>query len=436
VVVTLSADKNRDTILSIVDLPIFAKAYYTAHEFDSSSLDAPLSSGAYKVGRVAAGRFIEYERVPDYWAKDLPVSVGFNNFDVIRIDFFTERQAAFEAFKKGEITHREEFTSITWANDYNFPAVVEGKVKKSTDIPSEKRPSHQGFTFNTRRGKFGDPRTRQAIALAFDFEWSNPNLFFGSYERQTSIFGISDFAAVGPPSPAELEILEPFRADLPAEVFAEPYIPPQTDGSGRDREMLRRAADLLADAGWKQIDTTLVDEEGAPFEIEFLIDAEVFERVIGPWTENLGALGIAASIRQVDPAQYQARMNDFDFDIVLEAFSFSATPLDGLPQFYSSASAERKGSYNSAGVRELAIDAALARLPTVATRDDLIAITRVIDRVFRAGHYWTPAWMLANHRLAYWDIFGHPAAKPDYDFDPETTWWFDSDRAKAIGYAG
>jgi microcin C transport system substrate-binding protein len=266
VVVTLSADKNRDTILSIVDLPIFAKAYYTAHEFDSSSLDAPLSSGAYKVGRVAAGRFIEYERVPDYWAKDLPVSVGFNNFDVIRIDFFTERQAAFEAFKKGEITHREEFTSITWANDYNFPAVVEGKVKKSTDIPSEKRPSHQGFTFNSRRSKFGDPRTRQAIALAFDFEWSNPNLFFGSYERQTSIFGISDFAAVGPPSSAELEILEPFRAGLPAEVFGEPYVPPQTDGSGRDREMLRRATDLLADAGWKQIGTTLVDEEGAPFE--------------------------------------------------------------------------------------------------------------------------------------------------------------------------
>jgi microcin C transport system substrate-binding protein len=436
VVVTLSDERNRDTILSIVALPVFSKAYYSERAFDSSSLDPPLASGPYKVGRVAAGRYIEYERVPDYWGKDLPVNVGSNNFDIIRVDFFTERQAAFEAFKKGEITFREEATSITWAKEYNFPAVIEGKVKKRTDIPSEKRPSHQGFTFNSRRAKFRDPRTRQAIAIAFDFEWSNPNLFFGSYVRQTSIFGTSVFAAVDPPSPAETRILEPFRADLPADVFGPPYVPPMTDGSGRDRAMLKRAADLLAEAGWKQIDTTLVDEEGAPFEVEFLIDAEVFVRVITPWMENLRALGVAASIRQVDPAQYASRTNVFDFDIILEAFSFSATPLDGLAQFYSSQSADQNGSYNGAGVKEPAIDAALAKLPSVESREELITITRIIDRIYRARHYWNPAWMLANHRLAHWDLFDHPPVKPDYAFIPETTWWFDKDRAAAIGYAG
>ena len=436
VVLTLSEERNRDTILSLVAAPIFSAAYFADREFDAATLDPPLASGPYKVGNLAGGRYIEYDRVPEYWGKDLPVNVGQNNFDTIRLDFFAERQAAFESFKKGEITFREEFTSITWAQDYNFPAVIEGKVKKSTDIPSEKRPSLQGFPFNTRRAKFRDPRTRQAVALAFDFEWSNPNLFFDAYARQTSLFGSSDFAAVGLPSPAELKILEPFRADLPPEVFGEPYVPPKTDGSGRDRSMLRRSADLLAEAGWKQVGSTLTDAEGAPFEIEILIDAEVFERVLAPWVENLGALGIAGSIRQVDPVQYQARTNTFDFDIILEAFSLTPTPLDGLAQFYGSAAADQTGSYNASGVKEPAIDAALAKLPTVSSRDDLIAITRVIDRVYRAKHYWNPAWMLANHRLAYWDIFDHPDVKPDYAFTPETTWWFNSDKAAAIGYAG
>ena len=433
---TLSEDRNRDTILTLASMPIFSKAYYAERTFDASTLEPPLGSGPYKVGNLAAGRFIEYERVADYWGKDLPVNVGFNNFDVIRIDFFAERQAAFEAFKKGDITFREEFTSITWAQDYNFPAVIEGKVVKSTDFPSEKRPSQQGLPFNTRRAKFRDPRTRQAVALAFDFEWTNPNLFFGSYVRQTSLFGLSDFAATAPPDAAELAILEPFRDGLPPEVFGEPYVPPETDGTGRDRAMLRRASDLLAEAGWKQVGNTLVDEEGAPFEIEILIDAQVFERILSPYVENLKALGIDAWIRQVDSAQYQARTNDFDFDIIMEAFSLTATPLDGLQQFYGSAAADQKGSYNAAGVKEPAIDAALALLPAVETREDLIAITRVIDRVYRARHYWNPAWMNANHRVAYWDIFGRPPVKPDYAFTPESTWWFDSDRAEAIGYTG
>ena len=437
VAVTLSEEKNRETILSIAsDVPILSKAYYTAHPFDSSSLDVPLASGPYKVGAVAAGRYIEYERVADYWGKDLPVNVGFNNFDIIRIDFFTERQAAFEAFKKGDITFREEFTSVTWAKDYDFPALTAGKVKKTTEFPSEKRPALQGFYLNTRRAQFKDARTREALGLAFDFEWSNANLFFGSYARLASLFGTSDFAASAPPDAAELAILEPFRASLPAEVFGEPYVPPKTDGTGRDRHILKQASDLLAAAGWKQNGGQITDEEGVPFEVEVLIEADVYQRILAPFANNLKALGIEAIIRQVDPAQYQARTNGFDFDIMLAAFSFTATPLDGLDQFYGTKAADQPGSRNYSAVKEPAIDAALAKLRSVESREELMTVTHAIDRVVRAQHYWIPAWYLANHRTAYWDIFGHPPTKADYAFNPETTWWFDKDRAKAIGYTG
>jgi len=436
VVVTLSGEQNRFTILTVANLPIVSKAYYSEHPFDSSTLEAPLASGAYRVGRVSAGRFIEYERVDDYWGKDLPVNVGQNNFDVIRIDFFQERQTAFEAFKKGEITLREEATSSIWANGYDFPAVAEGKVKKNTGFAEEARPSMYGMYFNTRRGKFADPRTRQAIALAFDYEWTNRNLFFDSYLRLHSYFEHSDFKAEGPPSPAEAALLEPFRADLPAEVFGDSYVPPKTDGSGRDRAMLRRAQDLLLEAGWTQLDNSMVDDEGAPLDVEFLIQAQVFEKVLSPYQEDLRAIGVDATIRQVDPAQYQARLNDFDFDVVLAAFNLSATPIDGPPQFFGSKAADTPGSYNLAGIKEPAVDALLDRLPSVASREELITITRAIDRVLRWRHYWVPGWYLANHRVAHWDLFGWPAVKPDYAFEPEITWWFDEDKARAIGYTG
>ena len=435
--VTMTPQRTRQTILSVAgDCPIFSRAYYTAHAFDSSSLDPPPGSGPYRVGNLAPGRFIEYERVKDYWGKDLAVNAGANNFDIIRIDFFTERQTAFEAFKKGDITFREEFTAISWAQDYNFPALNAGKVKKTTEFASERLPSLQAFYINARRPKFADPRTRLAIALCFDFEWSNANLFFGSYTRQASLFGTSEYAASAPPADAELAILEPFRATLPPDVFGPAFVPPKTDGSGRDRTMLKQAFDLLAAAGWKQQGGQLVDQSGQPLALEFLIDQQIFERVLTPYVANLRALGIDATIRQADPAQYQARQDAFDFDLVMNAFLLPATPIDGLAQFFSSRAADQGGSRNYAAIREPAVDAALAKLGGVTTRDDLIAITRVIDRVVRAKHYLIPAWYLAAHRTAYWDIFGHPATKPDYAFQPELTWWFDRDRAAAIGYTG
>ena len=434
-VVTLSGEQPRDTILTIAGLPIFSKAYYGANDFLAGTLQAPLSSGAYKVGRLSAGRFIEYERVQDYWAADLPVRRGIANFDAIRLDFFTERQSAFEAFKKGEITFREEFTAITWAKEYNFPAVLDGRVVKSL-FPGEKRPSFQGWFINTRRPKFADPRTREAIGLAFDFEWSNRNLFFDAYTRLVSYFEKSDYAATGLPTPEELALLEPFRADLPAEVFSEAYLPPASDGSGRDRVLLRRASDLLAEAGWVADGNRLINADGVPLTVEFLIDAGIFERVLTPYVANLKRIGVDASIRQIDPVQMQSRENDYDFDVTMFALSLSPTPLDGLQQMFGSRAADIPGTYNLAGIREPVVDALLAQVPGVQDRDELAAITRSIDRILRAKHYWVPNWYRGEHNVAHWDVFGWTENKPDFAFTPETTWWFDRDKAAAIGMAG
>lgn len=431
-IVTLSGKQNRYTILTIAALPVFSKAYYTAHAFDSSTLDPPLGSGQYKVGKLEPGRFIEYERVPDYWGTELPVNVGFNNFDVIRIDFFQEREIAFEAFKKGDVTYHEEFTSLTWATGYDFPAVTAGRVKKEL-IPSEKVASLQGWFFNTRLAKFRDPRTRLGLALAFDFEWTNRNLFFGSYSRLASYFGNSEFAAGGPPTADEMRLLEPLRSQVPPEVFGEPYVPPASDGSGRDRKLLKQASDLLAAAGWQQQGSDLVDSEGAPLEVEFLIDQAVFERIISPYVQNLKAIGVNAYIREADPAQYQTRLKIFQFDVVSIARNLGATPLDGLAQLFGGKAADSPGSDNLAGIKDPAVDALLAKLAGVNSRAELMALTRSLDRILRAGHYWVENWYPANHRVAHWDLFGRPPTKPDYAFAPETTWWLDRARAAAAG---
>jgi microcin C transport system substrate-binding protein len=433
-VVTLSGNQARDTILTVAGLPIFSKAYYTANDFLAGTLQAPLSSGAYKVGRLSAGRFIEYERVADYWAKDLAVRRGLANFDQIRVDFFTERQAAFEAFKKGEITFREEFTAITWAKDYNFPAIADGRVVKSL-FPGEKRPSFQGWFINTRRPKYADPRTREALGLAFDFEWSNRNLFFDSYTRLVSYFEKSDYAASGLPTPEELALLEPHRAALPPEVFGEATVPPVSDGSGRDRTLLRRASELLAAAGWRPEANGLVDGNGTPLTVEFLIDGAVFERVLSPYVANLKRIGVEATIRQVDPVQMQARETAYDFDVTMFALSLEATPLDGLQQIFGSQAADTPGTYNYSGIKEPVVDALLARVPGVTNREELVALTRAIDRILRSRHYWVPNWYRPEHNVAHWTIFGWPATKPDFAFAPETTWWFDPDKATAIGMA-
>jgi len=430
---TFSGKQSARTILNIVEFPILSKAFYTANPFDSSQLNPPLGCGAYKVGRWSAGAWIEYERVADYWGKDLPVNRGQNNFERIRIEFYQDRTAGFEAFKKGEITYREEFTSRVWATAYDFPAFTAGKVIKH-EFPAETLPSMQATAVNQRREHFRDSRVRQAIALCFDFEWTRRNFFYGSYERSQSCFEKSDFRAEGLPSPQELALLEPLRDQLPVEVFGEAVVQAVSDGSGRDRKLLGKAAKLLAEAGWKRSGDFVANDKGERLSAEFLVDDETFVQVYSPWVANMKAVGIDATIRLVDSAQYQLRQSTFDFDLISAAFSFSATPTrDDLEIFFHSSTAKVSGSRNLSGVSSPAIDALIDAVGAAKDRESLTVAVRALDRALRARRDWIPSWFLANHRSAYWDMFGFPEQKPDFGFPVEALWWLDKGKAAKIG---
>lgn len=433
--ITFDGSQSARTILNCATFPIVSKAYFTANPFDGGGMKPPLGSGAYKVGRVAAGQTIEYERVADYWGRDLAVNRGQNNFDRIRIEFYRERQAGFEAFKKGDVHYRQEFTSRTWATGYDFPALAEGKVVKR-EFPGELRPSMQAHAINQRRERFSDVRVRQAIALCFDFEWTRRNLFYGSYERSHSVFERSAYRAEGLPSAAELQLLEPFRGTIPDETFGEAVLQPASDGSGRDRKLLREASGLLADAGWTREGGMLRNERGEALTLEILVQDEVFVRVDSPWMENMRAIGIDASIRMVDSAQYQVREAEFDFDVISVAASFSATPTrEEVERFFHSRAAAVPGTKNLPGTADPAVDALVDAVGRAANRDELTTAMRALDRLLRARRDWIPNWFAANHRAAYWDMFGFVEPKPDFGFPVETLWWFDEERARAIGKA-
>jgi microcin C transport system substrate-binding protein len=428
-----SGKQSARTILSIVEFPIVSKAFYEAHPFDSSEIRAPLGSGPYKVGLVRPGLTIEYERVADYWGRDLAVNRGQYNFDRIRIDFYRDRQAAFEAFKKGDILFRQEHVSRTWATAYDFPAIREGKVVKR-EFPGDLRPSMQAHALNQRRFQFQDLRVRQAIGLCFDFEWTNRSLFYGLYERSVSCFERSDYKAEGLPSPEELALLEPLRDQLPAEAFGEAVTQPKSDGSGRDRKLLSQASKLLGEAGWKRDGSFVVNDKGQRLMLELLVEDESFIRVDSPWIENMRAIGIDASIRQVDAAQYQSREQAFDFDMISIAFSFTATPTrNELDNFFLSHAAGLPGSRNYPGTVDPAVDALLDHVGAAADRKSLTVAIRALDRVLRARRDWIPNWHSPNHRAAFWDMFGYKEPKPDFGFPVEQLWWFDKDKAGAIG---
>ena len=422
-------------LLVAASLPIVSKAYSEGRDFEAATMDPPLGSGPYRIGTVRPGRSIEYERVADYWGRDLPVAVGFSNFDRIRVEFYQNDDTEFQAFAKGEIYWRSEPTAKSWATRYDFPAFEAGQVKKLS-FPSEHRPDMYGFFFNLRRARFADPRTREAIGMVFDFPWANKNLFYGLYTRSASFFETSEFAANGRPDAAELALLEPHRASLPAAAFEEAYVPPVADGSGRDRALLRRAAGLLQAAGWRRDGGGLVNDAGERLTLEFLIQAQAFERVLGPLVENLKAIGVAATVRIVDSAQYQRRKNEHDYDVMAYRIMFDSTPMDGIEQVFGSISADVGSSSNLAGLKDPVVDALIAEVAEARDRDELTVAMRALDRVLRAHHIWFPAWHSEAHRIAAWDMFGWPETKPDYGFAPEVTWWLDRDKAAAIGKAG
>jgi len=429
-IVTFAERRGRDVPLFVGGLPIFSQAYYTAHPFDETTLDVPLGSGPYKVGKFEVNRFIEFERVKDWWGADLPVNRGSYNFDLIRYEFYRDRDVAFEGFTGRNYLFREEFTSRIWNTRYDFPAVVDGRVKREI-LPDETPSGAQGWFINTRRDRFKDPRVREALNYAFDFEWTNKSIMYGSYARTHSVFQNSDMMALGPPSPEELALLEPFRDKVPAEVFGTPFVPPVSDGSGQDRALLRKAGQLLQEAGCPVKDGKRITPKGEVFRIEFLLDEPSFQPHHMPFIKNLGTLGIEATIRLVDPVQSRARRDDFDFDLIIERFGFSTVPGDSLRPYFTSQAAATKGSYNLAGIADPVIDAMVETLIAADSRPKLVFAARALDRLVRAGRYWVPQWYANTHRLAYWDVFGHPATLPKYSGVSVTELWWAAAKSSA-----
>jgi len=435
VTVRFAPKRARDVPLLVASLPIFSRAYYATRPFDQSTLDIPLGSGAYQVGRFEPGRFIEYNRVKNWWGAALPVGRGQNNFDIVRFEYYRDRDVGFEGFSAGTYLFREEFTSRFWATRYGFPAAKDGRVKRD-EIPDATLSGAQGWFINTRRSKFADVRLRDALNDAFDFEWTNKTVMYNAYQRTVSVFQNSDLMAQGTPSDAELTLLEPFRGRLPAEVFGQVYTPPVSDGSGEDRTLLRKAAQVLQDAGCVVRNGKRQLPNGEPIAVEFLIDEPSFEPHHMPFIKNLGLLGIDATLRIVDPVQYRERLDDFDFDITIDRFSFSSTPGDSLRSYFSSQAATLHGSNNLAGIADPVVDALIDVIIAADSRAALATACRALDRVIRAGRYWIPNWYKASHWIAYWDVFGRPPAQPRYFRGIPDTWWYDPAKAAKIHNAG
>lgn len=414
---------NRELPLILGQFPILPRHYWTSENrsLKETTLAPPLGSGPYRIAKIIAGRTIIYERVADYWAADLNVNKGRHNFDTIRFDYFGDDSVSFEAFKAGELDLREEFSSKNWATGYDVPAVKTGLLMRDS-IELQNGSGMQAFVLNTRRPPFDDARVRQAFNYAFDFEWTNKNLFYGQYARTTSFFEGSELAARGVPGPLELEILEPFRDQLPAELFTQEFTNPKNSGDGNVRENLRTARRLLLTAGWDIVDGRLVKQD-QPLEVEFLIVQPSFERIIAPYIKNLEKLGIRGRIRIVDPTQYQNRLNGFDYDIIVDSFRQSLSPGNEQRDFWSSAAAAREGGRNTIGIRNPVIDALVDKIIFAKTRETLVAATRALDRVLLWSHFVVPQWHAPHERIAYWRGLAYPSPVPPYSLGLPDLWW-------------
>ena len=419
---TFDQSGNRELPLIMGQLPVLPKHYWEGRDFDAPTLDPPLGSGPYRVSDVRPGRSITLERVKDYWGKDLPVNKGMYNFDTITVEYFLDQTVALEAFKKNDYNFRSENTARRWATEYDFPAVRDGKVIKKA-IPHERPTGMQAFVFNTRKPIFSDPRVREAIGLAFDFEWTNRTLFHDQYARTESYFSNSDLASSGLPSDAELVLLEPFRDQLPEAVFTTPYVAPQSDGSGNNRENLRKASMLLREAGYTMKNGKQVGPDGKPLTFEIMLVQPDFERIVLPFVDNLRRLGIDVTVRIVDVAQYRARFDDFDFDMVINTFPQSTSPGNEQRDFWGSETADLKGSRNIIGVKDPVVDALIEKIIFAPNREALVTATRALDRVLLHSHYVVPQWYIRDFRVAYWDHLKHPETMSTVHHGFPYTWW-------------
>ena len=424
---------NREMPLIVGQLRILPAHYWQDRDFGATTLEPPLGSGPYKIADFEPGRSITYERVEEYWGRDIPVHKGRHNFDVIRYEYYRDRNVAIEAFKAGEYDYRSLGNSKEWATDYEgFTPIAEGRMVKEA-IPHQLIRGMSGFAFNTRRKKFKDRRVRRAMAYAYDFEWTNKQLFYGLFDRSRSYWGNAALGSAGLPVGRELEILEEYRGRIPEEVFTAEYIPPTTDGSGQNRTNLRSAKKLLAEAGWSVVDGALTHAEtGEVMRFEFLLGSSTHERVLGPVVQNLERLGIAATVRTVDAAQYQHRVKDFDYDIISAYWRQTLSPGNEQRNFWSSKASQSHGSRNYAGISDPVVDELIERQIAAPDRETQVTITRALDRVLLWGHYVIPGSHSSAYRMAYWNKFSHLPKPARNGLGFPDTWWWDADKAARL----
>ena len=417
---------NRELPLIVGNTPVMPAHYWKDKDFTQTTLTPPLGSGPYKISHVDPGHAITFERVKDYWGQNLPVNRGRYNFDKITIDYYRDNTIALQAFKSGEYHFRTENTSRNWATSYTGPNFDNGHIVKR-EIRHQLPTGMQGFVYNTRRPLFKDAKVRQALNNAFDFEWTNKQLFYGAYTRTNSYFSNSELAASGLPSPEELATLQPFKGQIPDEVFTTPYQAPTTDGSGNVRNNIRSALRLLKQAGWQVKNKKLVNDKGEPFAFTILIVSPDFKRIVLPFKKNLARLGIDANIQLVDTQQYINRVQSFDFDMTVTVFGQSLSPGNEQYNYWHSSTADQQGSRNWIGIKNPVIDKLVESVIAAPDRESLIHRTRALDRVLLWNHYVVPHWHIRNFRVAYWNIFSQPSIQPIYDLGFDN-WWIDPDK--------
>ncbi len=427
---------TRSLPLEAASMPVFARSHFQDRDFTESSAAPMLASGPYTVESANPGQRVVYRKDEDYWGESLPYNSGRNNFDRIVIDYYTDYTSAFEGFKGGAYDFREEYYSKLWATGYDFPEVQQGIVVRE-EIEDGRPSGAQGFWLNLRREIFKDPRVRLAVAMAFNFEWSNKTLFYGAYARTDSFWENSTLQAEGMPSPEELELLEPLRGLIPDSVFTEPAFSHALSDPDKlaDRSQLRAAGHLLDEAGWTLVEGVRKNAEGETLAFEFISDSPSFDRIINPFIENLGNLGIEARLRRVDAAQIQLLEDTFEFDVTTRRFSFGLTPGPDIRSAFGSASAHSDGSSNMAGVDNPGVDALLDAVEVASTREDLTVAVKALDRVLRAMHIWVPQWYGGTHRVAYRNKFARPENQAPYTLGELTLWWYDPVLAAQSGAA-
>lgn len=423
---------NKELPLIIGQLPVLPSKWWASRDFEKVSLEIPLGSSAYKVDSFDVGRSITYRRVPDWWARDLWMNRGRNNFELMRYEYYRDATVQFEAFKAGEIDLRQENVARNWATGYDIPAVRDGRIIKD-EISHELPSGMQCFAFNTRRDFFKDRRVREAIATMFDFAWTNKNLFYGMYKRNISFFGNSELASSGLPTPAELKYLEPLRGKIPDEVFTREFMLPESDGTGNVRDLARRSLALLKEAGWEVRDGKMTETKtGKKLAFEMLLNDASFERVVLPYKQNLERIGVDMSVRTIDTAQFKRRNDEFDFDMMIEGFGQSLSPGNEQRDFWGSKAADTKGSRNTVGIRNEAIDRLIETLIAAPDRESLINVTRALDRVLLWSHFVVPNWHNPKAFVAYWNRFARPAKAAKYRPVAFDTWWIDEAKDKAL----